>query len=58
MVKFLRAAQNSAFKNYPRDISHNEIHLYGVVLVHIIYNTALNIIKHSQVAGYRIFKNR
>ena len=32
------------------------INLYGIVLVHIIHNTALNITKHLQVAGYRILK--
>ena len=47
--------QNSTFKNHPRDILHDKIHLYGIVLVHIIYNTALNITKHLQVARYRIF---
>ena len=56
MLKILRAAKNSAFKYHPRDISRNEIHLYRIVLVHIIYNIAVNIPKHLQVARYRILK--
>ena len=57
-MKFLQAAQNSAFKKHPRDILQDENHLYGIVLVHIIHKTALNTVKHLQVAKYRIFKNR
>ena len=58
VVKISQAAQNSAFKNHPRDILHDENHIYRLVLVHIIHNTALNITKHLQVAGYRILENR
>ena len=42
----LRTTQNSAFENHPTDILHDENHLYGTVLVHIIYNTVLNLTKH------------
>ena len=28
--------QNSAFENHLRDILHDEYHLYGIVVVHII----------------------
>ena len=57
--KILCAAQNSDFKSHPRYILHDENHLYGIVLVHIIYKTALNISKHLQVAEYRIlFKSQ
>ena len=55
-MKFLRAVQNPAFKNHPRDILQDENHLYGIVLVHIIHKTALNTTKRLQVAGYRILK--
>ena len=34
-MKFSCAAQNSAFKNHPRDILRDENHFYGIVLVHI-----------------------
>ena len=54
-MKLLRTAQNSACKNHPRNILHDENHFYGMVLVHIIHTTALNITKYLQVAGYRIF---
>ena len=54
--KILRGVQISAFKNHPRDILCDENHLYGIVLVHIIHKTALNITKQLQVAGYRILK--
>ena len=55
-MKFLRAVQNPAFKNHPRDILRDENHFYGIVLVHIIHKTALNTTKRLQVAGYRILK--
>ena len=55
-MKFLRAAQNCAFKSHPRDILRDENHLYGIVLVHIIHKTALNTTKLLQVARYRILK--
>ena len=55
-MKFLRTAQNHAFKNHPRDILRDENHLYGIVLVRIIHKTALNTTKRLQVAGYRILK--
>ena len=54
----LRAAQNSAFENYPTDILRGENHLYRIVLVHIIHKTVLNTTKHLQVDRYKIFKNR
>ena len=57
-MKISCTAQNSVFKNHPRDILRHENHLYGIVLVHIIHKTALNATKHLQVGGYRIFKNR
>ena len=57
-MKILRAAQNSTFKNHPRDILHHENHLYRIVLVHIIHKAALNVTKHLQVAGYNFLKNR
>ena len=57
-MKLSRAAQNSAFKNHPRDILRDQNHLYGTVLVHIIHKTASNATKHLQVAGYKNFKNR
>ena len=57
LVKILLASKNSVFKNHPRDILRDENHLYAIVLVHIIYKTALNIAKHLQVAGYRILNN-
>ena len=56
-MKISSATQNSPFKSHPRDILHDENHLYEIVLVHIIHNTAVNITKCLQVAGYRIFKN-
>ena len=56
-MKLLHATQNSAFKNHPKDILRDKNNLYGIVLVHIIHTTALNITKHLQVARYRIFKN-
>ena len=34
-MKILRAIQNSAFKNHPRDILRDENHLYGTVLVYM-----------------------
>ena len=40
-MKFSCATQNSAFKMHPRDILQDEIHLYGIVLVHIIHKTVL-----------------
>ena len=55
-MKFLRAAQNPAFTNHPRDILRDENHLYGIVLVHIIHKTALNTTKRLRMVGYRIFK--
>ena len=55
-MKFSCAAQNPAFKNYPRDILRDKNHLYGIVLVHVIHKTALNTTKRLQVAGYRILK--
>ena len=55
MVNVLRATQNSAFKNHPTDILRGKIHLYGIVLFHIIHKTALNTTKHLQVARYKIF---
>ena len=54
-MKLLHATHNSAFKNHPKDILRDENNLYGIVLVHIIHTTALNITKHLQVARYRIF---
>ena len=51
-----RAANFSAFKNHPRDILRDESHLYGIVLVHIIHKTALNITKHLQVADIKFLK--
>ena len=56
-MKFSCAAQNSAFKNHPRNILHDDNHLYGIVLLHIIHKTALNTTKHLQVAGYTILEN-
>ena len=57
-MKISRAAHISAFKNHPRDILRDENHHYGIVLVHITHNTALNTTKHLQVARYKIFLNR
>ena len=54
--EILRVAQNSVFKNHPRDILQDENHLYGIVPVHIIHKTALNTTKRLQVTGYRILK--
>ena len=54
-MKLSCATQNSAFKNHPRDILHDQNHLYGIVLVRIIHKTALNATKHLQVAGYNFF---
>ena len=45
-------AQNSAFKNHPTVILRGENHLYGIVLVHIIYKTAQN--TTAQNTGGRI----
>ena len=49
------AAQNSTFKNHPRDISRDENHLYRIVLFHIIHKIKYN--KTLTGAGYRISKN-
>ena len=56
-MKFLRAAQNPAFKNHPRDILRDENHLYGIVLVHIIHKTALNTTKRFTGGRIQNFKN-
>ena len=42
-------------KKHPRNILRNENHIHRIVLVHIMYKTALNKTKHLQMAGYRIF---
>ena len=55
-MKFLCATQNPAFTNHPRDILQDENHVYGIVLVHILHNTALNTTKRLQVVRYRILK--
>ena len=55
-MKLSCAAQNSAFKNHPSNILCGKKHLYGIVKVHIIHTTALNITKQLQVTRYRIFK--
>ena len=40
-------SQNCYIKNHPRDILHDENHLYGIVLVHLTWNTVLKIRKHT-----------
>ena len=52
--KHFRVIQNPIFRNHPRDISRGANHLYKIVLVHRIHNTALNTTKPLQVARYRI----
>ena len=43
------------FKNQLRNILHDEIHLHGIILVHLTSNVALKTRKCLQTARYRIF---
>ena len=57
--EILRVAQNSVFKNHPRDILRDENHLYGIVPVHIIHKTALNTTKRLGVIhNFQHFRKR
>ena len=58
VVSVLTLKFYAAFKGHPRNILHNENHLYGIILVHLIPNTALKTRKNLQAFGYRILKNR
>ena len=55
VIKLLANSQIESLNEYLQTnmykftIKRNKNHLYGIVLVHIIYN------KHLQVAGYRTF---
>jgi len=40
------AAKNAASKNHPKDILHDENHLYRIVLVHLTSNVAFKTRKH------------
>ena len=42
IVKLLHAAQNSAFKNHPRDILCDQNHFYEIVLAHVIHKYTKN----------------
>ena len=50
-----RAAKITALKNQLRNFLRDENHLYGIILVHLTSNVALQTRKHLLAAGYRIF---
>jgi len=51
------AAYYAASKNHRRGILRNKNHLYAIILVYLILNTALKSRNHLLVTGYRFLKN-